>query len=165
MKKKRLSLWVAVAFLVAVLYLFLVRGLRFYLVPSNSMQPTLEKSDYIGGFRISPSEVKRGDVVVFSTDSKEDFYVKRVIGMPGETLAIVEGFVYISGNKLDEPYVKNRGTDNFGPIRIPDGNVFVMGDNRTDSYDSRFLGPVQIRSLDTKVYFIYNPIDRIGWVR
>ncbi len=164
MKKKSVSLWVALCFLIGVFYLFAIKGMKFYLVPSDSMTPTLEKSDYIGGFRINSSEIKRGDVVVFSTGSKEDFYVKRVIGLQGETLSMVDGFVYINGKKLDEPYVENRGTDDFGPITIPDGTVFVMGDNRTDSYDSRYLGPIPTNSLDTKVYFIYNPIDRIGYV-
>jgi signal peptidase I len=164
MKEKRVSLWIALIFLAGVFYLFAVKGMKFYLVPSKSMVPTLEQSDYIAGFKINRSGIKRGEVIVFTSGHKEDFYVKRIIGLPGETLAIADGFVYINGRKLDEPYVKSRGADNFGPITIPDGYVFVMGDNRTDSFDSRQFGPIPERLLETKVAFIYNPISRIGCV-
>lgn len=164
MKKRHLSIWVALPFFALIVYFFDVRGLKFYLVPSASMDPTLKKSDYIVGFAINPKDVARGDVVVFTSGRADDFYVKRVVGLPGETIMILNGYVYINGTRLDEPYVKYRGTDNFGPMWIPAGYVFIMGDNRVNSLDSRYFGPVPISLIETKVSFIYNPINRIGLV-
>ncbi|MBI5118699.1 signal peptidase I [Candidatus Poribacteria bacterium] len=165
MKKRKRSIWLAFVFFAAIIYLFHVKGLRFYLVPSDSMAPTLMKSDYIAGFRANRSDLRRGDIVVFTSGYKGDYYVKRVIGLPGETLAIINGYVYTNGKMLEEPYVMQRGQENLGPIRIPKDRVFIMGDNRTNSFDSRWLGPVATSLIATRVRFIYNPISRMGPVR
>jgi signal peptidase I len=165
MKKKRfLSPWLAVVFLILVLYLFDVKKIRFYLVPSESMSPTLKQSDYIAGFVIKPEDVARGDIVVFSSGNEGDYYVKRVVGLPGEIIAILNGYVYINGQLLDEPYVKYRSTDSFAPMKIGKNSVFIMGDNRVNSLDSRFIGPVPLSLIQAKVSFIYNPIGRMGAV-
>lgn len=161
-----LSLWLTLAFAVGLIILFDVKGIQFYLVPSESMEPTLMKSDYIGGFKVDPSDLKRGDIVVFSgATSDEDFYVKRVIGLPGDTLEIWNGFVYVDGRKLEEPYVAHRGNEYLPPVKIPEGRIFIMGDNRTNSTDSRTFGPVSIRRVDARISFIYNPISRMGLVK
>ncbi len=166
MKKRRLSPWLALIFFGLVIYLFDVKGIKFYLVPSESMSPTLKKSDYIAGFTISPSEVERFDVVIFSSGAKkDDFYVKRVIGLPGETVSIFNGYVYINGKLLDDPFVKYRSTDNFGPVKVQDDGLFVLGDNRVNSFDSRFIGQVPLSLIEAKAWFIYNPISRIGMIR
>ncbi|GAB4343742.1 MAG: signal peptidase I [Candidatus Abyssubacteria bacterium] len=157
-------MWLALAFFLAIIYFFNIRGIQFYLIPSNSMDPTLKRSDYIGGFAVELSELERGDIVVFSGGQEDDFYVKRVIGLPGETLAIYNGYVYINGILLEEPYVKNRSTEFRPPIRIPEGRVYVMGDNRVDSVDSRLFGPVPADLIRARVSFIYNPISRMGRV-
>jgi len=154
------------AFAVALLFFFDFKGIQFYLVPSKSMAPTLMESDYIGGFRAEPSELQRGNIVVFtSARDDEDFYVKRVVGLPGDAIAILDGFVYINGHRIEEPYVVHRGEENFAPITIPDGKIFVMGDNRTDSVDSRNFGPISKRRVKAIISFIYNPISRMGTVR
>jgi signal peptidase I len=161
-----LSLWLTLAFAVGLIILFDVKGIQFYLVPSDSMEPTLMTSDYIGGFEVEPSELQRGDIVVFSSATyDEDFYVKRVIGLPGDKLAIRNGFVYIDGRKLEEPYVVHRGTKNLPPVKIPTGRIFIMGDNRTNSVDSRRFGPVSMRQVEAQISFIYNPIGRMGPVK
>ncbi|RJP67040.1 MAG: signal peptidase I [Candidatus Abyssobacteria bacterium SURF_17] len=164
MKKSRRSPWLVLAFLIAVIVLFDVKGIKFYLVPSDSMKPTLERSDYIIGFEIASAELERGDVVVFTSGYKGDYYVKRVVGLPGETLVILAGSVYISGRLLEEPYVHYHSAENLGPIHIPDGRVFLMGDNRPNSFDSRWFGPVPMRLIESRVSFIYNPISRMGRV-
>lgn len=164
MKKNSRSLWLVLLFLIGAIFLFNIKGIKFFLVPSDSMEPTLKRSDYIAGFSIEPSELRRGDIVVFSTGREGDYYVKRVVGLPGETLMILNGFVYINGDRLDEPYVQNRGNENLGPLIIPKGRLFVMGDNRTDSLDSRWFGPVPTSHVEAKVSFIYNPVSRIGRV-
>lgn len=165
MKKNSLSLWLVLLFLIGAIFLFNVKGIKFYLVPSDSMEPTLKRSDYIAGFSIEPSELRRGDIVVFDRGKKGNHYVKRVVGLPGETLIIFNGFVYMDGDRLDEPYVRNRGNENLGPLTIPEGRLFLMGDNRTHSLDSRWFGPVPANDVEAKVSFIYNPIDRMGRVK
>jgi len=126
------------------------------------MAPTLKKSDYIGGFTIAPSDLQRDDIVVFIRGSESDYYIKRVIGLPGESIGLFFGKVYIDGRKFDEPYVVNLGSENFGPIKIPEGHIFLMGDNRTNSVDSRSFGPVPMDRILTRASFIYNPLSRIG---
>ena len=162
MNKNSRSLWVALAFFLGVIYLFDVKGIRFFLVPSEPMAPTLRKSDYIVGFDVRPSELGRGDIVVFSSGHRGDYYVKRVVALPGETVSIIDGFLYINGQALEEKHVGNRSDDTLGPIRVPEGHVFLMGDNRTNSYDSRWFGPVPADLVKAKVSFIYNPVSRMG---
>jgi signal peptidase I len=153
------------AFALGLIFFFDIKGIQFYLVPSDSMEPVLKRSDYFGGFEIEPSELRRGTIVVFtSIGNDDDFNVKRVIGLPGETLAILNGFVYINGRTLDEPYVKHRGAENIPPIKIPKNRIFVMGDNRTNSVDSRRYGPISTSPVEARVSFIYNPVSRIGGV-
>jgi signal peptidase I len=165
MKRRDAGTWAALAFAVGILYLFGVKEIKFYLVPSESMEPILKKSDYIGGFAIEPSDLARGDIVIFTERDEKDYYVKRVVGLPGEKLQVFFGVVYIDGRKLEEAYVPNHGLDNFGPIKIPEGHVFLMGDNRTNSTDSRKLGPVPVKKIVAKASFIYSPVSRIGRIQ
>jgi len=95
MKKRHLSPWLALVFFILVIYLFDVKGIKFYLVPSESMSPTLKNSDYIAGFAADPEELGRFDVVVFTSGLRDDFYVKRIVALPGETVSIVNGYVFI----------------------------------------------------------------------
>ncbi|MFC0081757.1 signal peptidase I [Aciditerrimonas ferrireducens] len=160
---------VAVAVVVAVV----VRAFVFetYYIPSDSMEPTLMPGDRIVvdklAFDFHP--IERGDIVVFrrpATWPKEyPDLVKRVIGLPGETISARGGNVYIDGHLLPEPWL-SRGitTSNFGPVRIPKGEYFVMGDNRPVSADSRYFGPVPRKDIVGEVVFRYWPLSRIGGV-
>ena len=134
----------------------------FY-IPSGSMLPTLQVGDRIIVNKLSyhVHDVHRGDIVVFARPPLEDQeyadLVKRVIGLPGETISSKDGKVYINGKVLPEPWLPP-GPDSFtgalagsdphpqfnlpGPVTIPAGEYFVMGDNRTNSEDSRFFGPI-----------------------
>jgi signal peptidase I len=131
-------------------------------IPSLSMYPTLKVGDRIIVDKLSYHlhAVHRGDIVVFARPPLEDQeyadLVKRVIGLPGETISSKDGHVYINGRQLDEPWLPpgEAGTTSAlpgdahpqfnlpGPVKIPGGEYFVMGDNRTDSQDSRFFGPI-----------------------
>jgi signal peptidase I len=163
--KGSVPLWLTLAFAIGLVFFFDIKGIQFYLVPSDSMVPTLMRSDYIGGFKIEPSELRRGGIVVFtSVRNDDDFYVKRVIGLPGDTVAILNGFVYVNGRRLEEPYVVHRGAENLPPLKIPKNRIFIMGDNRTNSVDSRRYGPVSTDQVEARITFIYNPISRIGGV-
>ena len=155
-----------------------------YRIPSSSMEPTLHCarsasspgcrahfSDRVLACRIcldfqSPS---RGDVIVFKTPPKAEqqcgeggTFVKRLVGLPGETVTEKVGQVYIDGKPLKEPYVKFRDTQT-GTWHVPKGQYFFMGDNRAQSCDSRQWGSVPRGNLIGKVFFVYWPPNRIGF--
>jgi signal peptidase I len=142
---------------VAVGLAFAVRAfvLQTYFIPSPSMEPTLLVGDRILVNKLSYHlhGVTRGDIVVFATPPKEKSdptikdLVKRVIGLPGDTISSSGGRVYINGKPLPEPWLPaGTVTTGIATQRIPPNEYFVMGDNRSDSQDSRFFGPIS-RSL------------------
>jgi signal peptidase I len=136
--------------------------IQSFYIPSPSMVPTLDVGDRIMVNKLSYDlhSVHRGDIVVFKRPPLEEQnfpdLVKRVIGLPGETISTENGHIYINGKLLDEPWLP-AGPQSYtgalpddehpqfnmpGPVHIPAGEYFVMGDNRTDSEDSRFFGPI-----------------------
>jgi signal peptidase I len=165
-----------------------------YRIPSESMVPTLMVGDLLFTWNLSygvrlPFEFdsflqwgipSRNDVVVFRRDddprTTEDEtainIVKRVIGLPGETIEVRGTTVYINGNRLDEtqPIWQQGGWADFGPVKVPEGHVVVLGDNRDFSKDSRFWGngpflPIKnIRGRAFFIYFSFNKFSRIGTV-
>jgi signal peptidase I len=112
---------------------------------------------------------ERGDIVVFDPPTVSDKpYIKRVIGLPGETISISDGFVYIDGVKLDEPYIAGAITQcnrsNCDPVVVPEGTVYVLGDNRRNSSDSRIFGPIPVDNIIGKAWVTYWPISEFGLV-
>ena len=111
-------------------------------VPSGSMENTIMVEDRIVAFRLSYffSEPERGDIVIFRyPDNEEILYVKRVMGLPGDVLEIIDGTLYINGEAYEnEEYLKEEMIGSFGPYTVPDESYFMLGDNRNDSLDSRF---------------------------
>ncbi len=103
----------------------------------------------------------RGDVIVFiaPTDTTRDF-VKRVIGVPGDTVRIVNGVVFVNGNQLDEPYLVSKDNYSMSPKRVPDGAYFVLGDNRRASDDSRKWGFVPAENIIGMAWFSYWPLTQ-----
>ena len=175
--------WVGVV-LGALVVALLVKQFLFaaYYIPSPSMEPTLTDGDRIIVNKLSYRlhEVNRGDVVVFSRPPNQPEgikdLIKRVIGLAGETVTASEGRVLIDGGLLIEPYLAwPEGTADFGAVpwcddggagscRVPEGHVFVMGDNRPDSRDSRFLGPIPVDSIVGRAFVRYWPpgsLDRL----
>jgi signal peptidase I len=110
-------------------------------IPSGSMENTIMVGDRVITYRLAYlfGEPKRGDIVVFPfpDDESEDF-IKRIIGLPGETVEGKNGLVYVDGVPLDEPYVKDKLDSDFGPYKVPADSYFMMGDNRNMSKDSRY---------------------------
>jgi signal peptidase I len=110
-------------------------------IPTGSMEKTIMTNDRLFAFRLSYilSEPKRGDIIVFKFPDNEDIpYVKRVIGLPGEEVEIVDGKVYVDSKLLDEPYLTTSPKGSYGPYSVPDDSYFMLGDNRNSSVDSRF---------------------------
>jgi signal peptidase I len=139
----------------------------FY-IPSGSMEPTLMVNDRIlvAKFLYRFEPVARGDVIVFRypLNPSRDF-VKRVIGLPGNQAQLKEGVVYINGQRISEKgYTIKPDYGNYGPVTVPPGDYFVLGDNRNNSEDSRFFGYVPRGNIIGKAIFIYWPPQRLGFV-
>ena len=139
----------------------------FY-IPSGSMEPTLLVDDRIlvAKFLYRFEPVARADVIVFRypLNPSRDF-VKRVIGLPGQRVQLKDGVVYVDGDRISEAgYTIHKDVGNYGPITVPRGEFFVLGDNRNNSEDSRFFGYVPRGNIIGRAVFIYWPLGRVGFV-
>ena len=157
-----------------------------YRIPSSSMEPTLHCAQPALGCESSFSDrvlanrfiyrfrdPKRGEIIVFKTPPEAKIrcgaggtFVKRLIGLPGEVVSERDGFVYINGRRLEEPYIKPTRRDHDPPRtwpRVPANSYFFMGDNRGQSCDSRVWGPVPRGNLIGEVFFVYWPPNRLGF--
>lgn len=181
------------ALAIALILAFAIRGVvvQAFKIPSGSMLPTLEIGDHIlvnkfvYGVRLPIWNVpilpgrapRRGDIVVFvyPVDPSKDF-IKRVVGVPGDVVQLRRKVVYVNGKKADDPHAfyvdasaaphTGGGRDNYGPVTVPEGSLFVMGDNRDRSYDSRFWGFVDVAAVRGKAFLVYWSWDgEDRWVR
>ena len=149
--------------------------IMFYVItPRNvdgvSMMPTFHDKDFILLYKLAyiNTPPKRGDVVVFQ-HSAQEHYIKRVIGLPGETILLKDGRIYINGSLLDESAYLPSGIrtqqESFliegEPFTIPPNKFFCIGDNRSNSIDSREFGPVDLEYIEGRVVMIWFPLDRI----
>lgn len=110
-------------------------------VPSASMESTIMTGDRVIGFRLSylMDSPQRGDIVIFKYPDDEDvLFIKRIIGMPGDTVMVKDGMTIVNGKVLTENYLMEEELGEFGPYQVPAGHYFMMGDNRNNSRDSRF---------------------------
>ena len=135
-------------------------------VPTGSMEDTIPVGARIIGLRHAYmlNEPQRGDIIIFKYPDDESVnYVKRVIGLPGETVLIEDGEVYIDGEVIEEPYLDTVTLGYYGPYTVPEGCYFVMGDNRNDSRDSRFWDNTYVAKdkIVAKVKLMYYPSFRI----
>jgi signal peptidase I len=139
---KEIISWILI-FVIAIVAATLIKEYIIYNVevPTGSMEHTIEIGDRIVTSRLSylSSDPKRGDIVVFPFPDNEKLdYIKRIIGLPGETIEGKDGLVYIDGNPLEEPYATEEIDNDFGPYEVPKDSYFMMGDNRNNSEDSRY---------------------------
>ncbi len=182
MKKKSVIREYIEAFAVAIVLALFIRTfvVQAFKIPSGSMEPTLLVGDhilvnkFIYGEHIPFTDIKildfrdpkRGEIIVFvyPKDESKDF-IKRVIGVEGDTVEIKDKKLFINGQPFDDPYGHFKDNaiipghvqprDNFGPITVPEDSIFVMGDNRDRSADSRFWGFVRLNQVKGKAFLIY----------
>lgn len=160
---------VFVGSLFIVIYLFIMGPNQ---VRGVSMENTFKTGEYILTSRITYKfkPIERGDVIVFKSPQNPDIeYIKRVIGLPGDSVLIKEGHVYLNNKELVENYVKTETNPSEGgivkenqPVYIPQDYLFVMGDNRRESSDSRVFGPIKKTSIVGVVFYRYFPSDKVG---
>lgn len=170
------------AIIIAIILALFIRTfiVQAFKIPSGSMIPTLLIGDhilvskFIYGVKlpfvnttiIPGADPEYYDIVVFKCpkDPQKD-YIKRVIGLPGDMVEIKNKVVYINGEKQEDPHaffsdtrgspLMNRPRDNYGPVKVPNDSIFVLGDNRDHSYDSRFWGFVEKKALKGKAFIVY----------
>ena len=155
--------------LIAVLViLFLYRPMK---VEGTSMMPSLYDQErlFINQFsyKFGLGNIKRGDTVVFLfPEDPTKSYIKRVIGLPGDTVAVEDGYVIVNGKRLEENYVPKEYRDDrpYSPTVVPPGDYFVLGDHRASSNDSRAWGFVPRNYIYGKAVFVFWPPERIGTV-
>lgn len=141
-------------------------------VPSPSMVPTIQVHDR---FLLNKTaywfkKPERYQIVIFKPPAQagaKDDFVKRIIGLPGETIKVHNGVVYINEKPLDEPYITpdRAPVGEFSSFIIPDDHVFVMGDNRNNSQDSRYFGPLPIENIKGEAWWRFWPVNRIGIIK
>lgn len=160
--RKKLNIWLIRFFTICILTIVCVVGIWLYdhfgfvKVPSPSMNPTIPVNSIVFVWKNDDLNLIRGDIVVFLKDNVS--YVKRIVGMPNETLQILNGITYINGNPIHEHYLnQSMLPDSRGPFTIPEESYFVMGDNRQYSEDSRFWEQPYISRIQIigKVLYVF----------
>ncbi|MFP4172357.1 MAG: signal peptidase I [Candidatus Hydrogenedentota bacterium] len=148
------------------LYLFYIRDMRFFLVPSSSMLPTLQARDYI--LTLNANGYERGDLVVLE-DPKDmnQYIVKRIVGLGGDEVMVRQGALFVNGSYVSEPYIREPYIEyQTAPYTVPENHVFLLGDNRNQSEDSStWPDPGQpAERVVGRVQAIYLPFNRMQWV-
>lgn len=160
-----------IVFAIAIVAAFLIN--RFILVnanvPTRSMAPTINADDKLFGFRLSYvfNEPSRGDIVIFThkcnKNDEEESLIKRIIGVPGDTIVITDGVLYINGKEYKEDYLAEAMIGNYGPYKVPEDSYFMMGDNRNISEDSRYWDNTYVDGDDivAKAILKYDPAFKV----
>jgi signal peptidase I len=152
---------IAIAIAIAVLVrTFVFEPIR---VDGESMLPTLHSHQSLGVEKVSRyfGLPKRGEIVIVHFPKSDDAFVKRVIGLPGETVEFRGSTVYINGEPLTEDYTSKESYNDMDPVIVPAGTIFVMGDNRANSQDSRYVGPIKEDQIIGRALFIIWPLNEI----
>lgn len=169
-----LDIFEVIVFAIGIFFFIYLLVMRPHKIDGESMMPNFINGEYLLTEKVSYyfRDPGRGDVVVFTPPvTNLDEYIKRVIALPGETVMVKDGKVYINGKVLDEPYIANSVYTNGGSFlsegqsyKVPEGEFFVMGDNRGNSSDSRYWGPITKKVISGRAWIVYWPINLAGSV-
>lgn len=161
-----------VVFAIGIFFFVYLLILRPHKIKGQSMQPNFPDAEYLLTEKVSYYIRKpvRGDVIVFTPPvSETDEYIKRIIGLPGDTVMVQDGKVYVNGKILDEPYIDpsvytfDEGFLGEGhEFTVPEGKYFVLGDNREHSSDSRAFGPIAFNKISGRAWVVYWPPANAG---
>jgi len=175
MMKNEIIEWIKTIILSLIIALVITTFVKPTIVKNYSMSPTLEENDFliINRFLYKRSVPTKGDIIVFESNLKTDngkdnkLLIKRVIGVPGDKIVINEGQVYVNDTLLEEDYMPSVYTEGDIDMIVPENKVFVMGDNRGNSLDSRddILGLVDFDVVMGKAFVRLFPFDKIGLLK
>ncbi len=143
--------------------------LEAFYIPSESMNPTLEVGDrvFVNKFVYRFSEPDRGDIIVFrSAEGGNEDLIKRVVGLPGDNIEVRDGVLFVNGEHREELYLNKRFPDSesYGPTTVPPNHLFMMGDNRANSRDSRFFGPIPYENIEGEAFVSFWPPSHVGFI-
>lgn len=160
--QRELLEWV-VTILVAVIIALVVRNYVFmpYRVDGDSMRETLHDGEmmFTTKFDYHLGEPSRFDVVICHYPGRDENFVKRLVGLPGDTIVMTDGQLYVNGEAADEPYITNHANYPMAPYTLQEGEYFVLGDNRSNSNDSHIIGPIARDQIIAHVRAVYYPFS------
>lgn len=168
-----ISLAVMVVIIFGLSYLLREYVIQGYSIPSGSMETTIMTGDTVFSEQVSYylRDIEAGDIVTFKDpEIPSRVLIKRCIAVGGQTVDLKDGVVYVDGAAVSEPYTEGKPSEPLGrtvidisyPYTVPEGNIWVMGDNRTNSQDSRYFGPIPASSVYGRAFMVYWPLDHFG---
>ena len=163
-----------IVFAVAIFLFVYLLILQPHKIKGDSMVPSFLNGDFLLTDKVTYrfNEPKRGDVIVFKAppDDRDEF-IKRIVGLPGEEIVILDGIIYVNGKALGENYIPTGTKTNAGSFAsngkrliVPENSYFVLGDNRPHSFDSRAVGFIAKDKITGRAWFLYWPIDKLGTI-
>jgi signal peptidase I len=159
--------WVSRALTVLVVLVLAVLAARTFvaeplLIETGSMAPTLKPGQHVLAEKVTRhgGDWRRGDVVAFRRTESGDLLVKRIVALGGDEVGLEDGRLVVNGRRVEEPYTDVSEIDSvyFGPVTVPGGSVFVLGDNRANSRDSRAFGPIPTSALQSRIDAVIWPV-------
>lgn len=151
--------YIVIVVVVILIRTFIITPVR---VDGDSMKNTLKNGDILLLYKLS--SIDRFDIIVLDEEKDNEKIIKRVIGLPGETVAIKKGKIYINDKVIDDDYAYGETTD-YNKVTLKDDEYFILGDNRLISKDSRYFGPIKDNEIKGKIVFRLFPFTKIGTVQ
>ncbi len=151
--------YIVIVVVVVLIRTFIITPVR---VDGDSMKNTLKNGDILLLYKLS--SIDRFDIIVLDEEKDNEKIIKRVIGLPGETVAIKKGKIYINDKVIDDEYAYGETTD-YNKVTLRDDEYFILGDNRLISKDSRYFGPIKDNEIKGKIVFRLFPFTKIGTVQ
>ena len=156
---KEIIPYIVIVFVVVLIRTFIITPVR---VDGDSMKNTLKNGDILLLYKLG--SINRLDIIVLDEEKDNEKIIKRVIGLPGETVAIKKGKIYINDKVIDDKYAYGETSD-YDKVTLEDDEYFILGDNRLISKDSRYFGPIKENEIKGKIVFRLFPFTKIGTVQ